>query len=65
LITKGVELKANLILTPELAISGYEFHEVLGKEWIKTRSHTIIGKFSSLARELHVALVPGSPILCL
>jgi hypothetical protein len=39
---KAVELQPDLILTPELAVSGYEFYKALDKEWIKVDSPAII-----------------------
>ena len=62
LFLKAVDLQADLILTPELAVSGYEFYKVLGRDWIKTDGPAIIEKFSQLARQNKVALVLGSPI---
>ncbi|MDR3577905.1 MAG: carbon-nitrogen hydrolase family protein [Anaerolineaceae bacterium] len=62
MIIKAAALKADLILTPELAVSGYEFYKVLGKEWIKTDVPGILQKFSKLARQNRVALLLGSPI---
>lgn len=61
LFLKAVELQPDLILTPELAVSGYEFCEVLGKEWIKADGPIILEKFSRLARDHQVALVLGIP----
>lgn len=61
LFFQAVELHADLILTPELAVSGYEFYKILGSEWIKTDGPAILAKFTQLARENHVALVLGSP----
>jgi len=61
LFDEAVELRADLILTPELAVSGYEFYKLLGKEWIRTDSPGILEKFSQLARKNHVALVLGCP----
>jgi predicted amidohydrolase len=49
LIAKAVELGADLILTPELAVSGYQFYERLGEGWIKSGSQAIIEEFSRLA----------------
>lgn len=62
LIARAAELGANLILTPELAISGFQFYEELGKGWIKSTSRAITEKFAGLARALNVALVLGTPI---
>jgi predicted amidohydrolase len=62
LFLKAVELQPDLILTPELAVSGYEFYKILGREWIKEDGKKVIEKFSHLARKNKVALVLGSPI---
>ena len=62
LFLKAVGLQADLILTPELATSGYEFYKALGREWIKSDGQNIIKRFSELARQHKVALVLGSPV---
>jgi len=59
---KAVDLQADLIITPELAVSGYGFYKILGRDWIADDSHKIVARFSQLAAENNVALVLGSPI---
>jgi len=62
LFLKAVELKADLIITPELAVSGYGFYKILGRDWIAADSQKIVVRFSQLARENNVALVLGCPV---
>lgn len=60
-ILQAAELKADLVLTPELAVSGYEFYPALGREWIRSEGLSIIEKFCRLALENHITLVLGCP----
>ena len=62
LFRQAAGLQADLVLTPELAVSGYEFHPVLGQEWVQTDAPAIVERFAYLAAELRTALVLGSPI---
>lgn len=62
LIRKAMQFQPDIILTPELAISGYEFYKVLGGEWIGTDGPKIVDRFCRLAHEHQVALVLGSPV---
>lgn len=61
LIQKAAGLRANLIITPELSVSGYEFFQVLGKEWIRTEGKSILERFCQIARDNHTSLVLGCP----
>jgi 5-aminopentanamidase len=62
LFRQAAALQADLVLTPELAVSGYEFHPALGQEWVQTDAPAILEHFCRLAAELRTALVLGSPI---
>jgi len=62
LFRQAAGLQADLVLTPELAVSGYEFHPALGQEWVQTNAPAILERFCRLAAELRTALVLGSPI---
>ncbi len=61
LCLKSLSLEPDLIVMPELAVSGYEFFKEIGSEWIKEVVPKAIDKFSRLARENNVALILGSP----
>ena len=62
LFRRAVALRADLVLTPELAVSGYEFAQAIGTDWIKTDVPAILKRFGRLAAELRTALVLGSPV---
>jgi predicted amidohydrolase len=62
LFLMAVRLQPDIIVTPELAVSGYGFYKILGKEWMKSYGYKIIEKFSKLAQENNVALILGSPV---
>jgi predicted amidohydrolase len=53
--------RPDLIVTPELALSGYEFHAAIGLDWIQREVPRAIATFGELAREQEVALVLGTP----
>jgi N-carbamoylputrescine amidase len=61
LLLKAVHLRPDIIITPELAVSGYEFFKAIGSGWIKTATPEIIARFSDLARANRVALILGTP----
>jgi len=46
LFLMAVRLQPDIIVTPELAVSGYGFYKILGKEWMKSDGYKIIKKFS-------------------
>ncbi len=60
-IHKAALRTADLILTPELAVSGYEFFSILGIDWIREKGRAIIQKFCEVAQENRVSLVVGCP----
>jgi predicted amidohydrolase len=59
---QAAALQPDLVLTPELAVSGYEFHSTLGTGWIQSETPAIHESFCRLAEEYHIALVLGSPL---
>lgn len=61
LFLKALAFEPNLIVTPELAVSGYEFFRLLGADWIKTVGPQAIARFCDLARDHQVAVILGSP----
>lgn len=61
LFFKSLELEPDLIVMPELAVSGYEFFKEIGSGWIKEVIPETIDRFSGLAREHKVAVILGSP----
>ncbi len=61
LFLKSVTLKPDIIIMPELAVSGYEFRDEIGVEWIKEVIPETISRFSHLARDHQVAVVLGTP----
>lgn len=61
LIQKAAGLRADLITPPELAVCGYEFYQVRGKEWIRTDGQNILERFCQIARVNHTSLVLGCP----
>jgi N-carbamoylputrescine amidase len=61
LLLKAVHLGPDIIITPELAVSGYEFFKAIGSDWIRNITPQIIARFSDLARANRVALILGTP----
>lgn len=53
--------RPDLIVTPELALSGYEFHAAIGLDWIQREVPRAIATLGELAREQQVALILGTP----
>jgi predicted amidohydrolase len=62
MLLKTLQFKPDIVVMPELAVSGYEFYKQIGKEWIKEKVPAVVEKFSRLARENHVAIVLSSPV---
>lgn len=52
----------NLVLTPELAVSGYAFHSSIGADWIQDDIPVVLECFSRLCKELRIALLLGMPV---
>jgi predicted amidohydrolase len=62
LFRQAAALQADLVLTPELALSGYQFAQASGTDWVKNDVPALLEHFCRLAAELRTALVLGSPI---
>lgn len=60
---RSLEIKPDLILTPELALSGYEFRDTLGTDWIPEIVPPFITRLAGFARKNSTALVLGTPLL--
>ena len=56
--------KPDLIITPELAVSGYEFLKVIGSDWISKDVPAIVDKFCRWAKQNEIAILLGSPNYC-
>lgn len=56
-----VELKPDLIISPELIVSGYEFRREIGTDWIPEKIPDILDRFCRWAKQHQAALILGSP----
>ena len=61
LCLRALQSEPDLIVMPELAISGYEFFREIGSEWILDVIPETIDRFARLAQKHGVALILGSP----
>jgi N-carbamoylputrescine amidase len=61
LLLRSLELGPDIVVMPELAVSGYKFFKAIGSEWIKEVIPKTIDRFSGLARENNVAIILGCP----
>jgi len=52
---------ARLIVTPELAVSGYGFRDLVGTQWIARDQPGLLAWAGALARETKASLVLGTP----
>ncbi|MBP6769208.1 MAG: carbon-nitrogen hydrolase family protein [Reyranella sp.] len=52
---------ARLIVTPELAVSGYGFRDLVGTDWIASGQSALFAWAGALARETGASLVLGTP----
>jgi predicted amidohydrolase len=52
---------ARLIVTPELAVSGYGFRDLVGTDWIAPGQAELFAWAGALARETRASLVLGTP----
>lgn len=52
---------ARLIVTPELAVSGYGFRDLVGVDWITGGQSALFAWATALARETKASLVLGTP----
>ena len=60
-VERAAALGPDLIVTPELATSGYGFFEPAGTAWIAHVIPRIVERFSALTREAQSALLLGTP----
>jgi predicted amidohydrolase len=58
---KAATSGARLIVTPELAVSGYGFRDLVGTQWIARDQPTLLAWGGALARETKASLVLGTP----
>ncbi len=63
LVREASRFMPDLIVTPELALSGYGFAQAMGTAWIEKRMPHILERFGRLASEVGSALVLGCPRL--
>lgn len=61
LCLKALDLAPDIIVMPELAVSGYEFFKEIGSGWIKEVVPQAVGRFARLAREARTAIILASP----
>lgn len=65
LIERGIIISADLgatwIVTPELAVCGYFFNEVIGTDWISDESDEWLGRLQTLARSRKLNLIICQP----
>ncbi|MFN4018236.1 MAG: carbon-nitrogen hydrolase family protein [Reyranella sp.] len=58
---KAATSGARLIVTSELAVSGYGFRDLVGTQWIAREQPTLLAWAGALARETKASLVLGTP----
>jgi predicted amidohydrolase len=61
LLTRALVFQPDLIITPELAVSGYGFSAIIGSTWIRRDWQRIVQHFRVLARTHTVGLILGCP----
>jgi N-carbamoylputrescine amidase len=65
LVEEGVwrasAMGARFVVSPELAISGYGFRDLIGTDWIARNQATLFAWAGDLARQASVTLVLGTP----
>lgn len=65
LVERGIRhaatLNCSLVVTPELAVSGYSFASVIGTEWIRVQPDLWMQKIMQLAAELSVCVFLSVP----
>ncbi|XUX00128.1 MAG: carbon-nitrogen hydrolase family protein [Dehalogenimonas sp.] len=60
-ILKASSLGAEWVITPELALSGYFFSEVIGIDWIKPQPDDWTQKLCQIAKDRELNLIIGQP----
>lgn len=58
---KAARAGARLVVTPELALSGYGFRDTVGTDWIALQAPEHEGWAAALAREIAASVVVGMP----
>ncbi len=62
MIRRAADHHPDLVLTPELAVSGYAFHASIGADWIQDDMPVVLERFGRLCEELRIALLLGTPV---
>jgi len=60
-VRRAAAKDARLVVTPELAVSGYGFRDLIGTDWIASGQSALFAWAGALARETGAALVLGTP----
>ena len=60
-LEEAIKSKPDLIVMPELAVSGYEFWKQLGDHWIAEKTPAIIQQFVQWAKRHRVSIIVGTP----
>ena len=60
-VRRAAANSARLIVTPELAVSGYGFRDLIGTGWIASGQSALFAWAGALARETGASLVLGTP----
>ena len=60
-VRRAAAAGARLIVTPELAVSGYGFRDLVGTDWIARGQSARFAWAAALARETRTSLVLGTP----
>jgi len=60
-VHQAAALGATLIVSPELAISGYGFRDIIGTDWIARDQPALFGWAGDLVRRASVSLLLGTP----
>jgi predicted amidohydrolase len=58
---KALEVKPDIVVMPELAVSGYEFYHELGIDWVKDFAPELINRFRSLAETCATCIILCTP----
>lgn len=57
----AARFRPDLVMTPELAVSGYEFWPLIGLDWVRERGSELLHRFAQWSKEHEAALVLGLP----
>ena len=61
LLELSVDQMPDIIVTPELAVSGYCFYNELGVGWIATEVPKVVKKISRWTKQHEIELIWGNP----